>query len=67
VGNGRTLAGSLYGSISPLVGIPDVLQRYRHGALKIQELITRSYSLEEVGKGYADLAAGENLRGLLRF
>lgn len=67
VGNGKTLAGSVYGSISPLVGIPDVLRRYRHGGLKIEELITRSYTLEEVGKGYADLAAGENLRGLLRF
>jgi alcohol dehydrogenase/S-(hydroxymethyl)glutathione dehydrogenase/alcohol dehydrogenase len=67
VGNGKTLAGSLYGSISPLVGIPDVLQRYRQGGLKIEELITRSYSLEEVGKGYEDLAAGGNLRGLVRF
>jgi NDMA-dependent alcohol dehydrogenase len=66
-GNGKTLTGSLYGAISPLVGIPEVLDKYRKGVLKIDEIITRSYSLDEVGDGYADLAAGENLRGLVRF
>lgn len=66
-GNGKTLVGSQYGAISPLVGIPQVLDQYRSGKLRIGELITRSYSLDEVAKGYDDLAAGGNGRGLVRF
>lgn len=66
-GNGKTLVGSSYGGSSPLTGIPEVLRHYRHGRLKIQELISRSYSLDEVASAYEDLAAGRNLRGVIRF
>lgn len=66
-GNGKTLVGSQYGAISPLAGIPQVLDQYRSRKLRIKELITRYYSLDEVAKGYDDLAAGEHGRGLVRF
>jgi Zn-dependent alcohol dehydrogenase len=35
--------------------------------LKLKELITRTYALEEVNRGYADLDAGKNLRGVIVF
>jgi len=66
-GNGKTLVGSQYGAISQLVGIPQILDHSRHGKLRIKEIITRSYGLDEVSRGYDDLAAGEPGRGLLRF
>jgi len=40
---------------------------YRQGGLKLRELITRTYRLEEINLGYADLEAGKNLRGIVRF
>jgi S-(hydroxymethyl)glutathione dehydrogenase/alcohol dehydrogenase len=38
---------------------------YQAGQLKLDELITRRYSLDEVAEGYEDLLAGKILRGLL--
>jgi S-(hydroxymethyl)glutathione dehydrogenase/alcohol dehydrogenase len=63
----KKLVGSLYGSESPRVQIPRLLGLYRDGILKIDELITKTYSLDEVNKGYADLADGTILRGALSF
>ena len=40
---------------------------YQTGQLKLDELVTREYTLEEINEGYADMHAGVNLRGLIRF
>jgi S-(hydroxymethyl)glutathione dehydrogenase/alcohol dehydrogenase len=37
------------------------------GQLKLQELITREYSLEEINTGYQDMREGRNIRGLIRY
>jgi Zn-dependent alcohol dehydrogenase len=44
---------------------PRLLDLYRGGGLKLDELITRRYSLEQVNEGYEDLLAGVNIRGLI--
>ncbi|MEY8017379.1 alcohol dehydrogenase [Mycobacterium servetii] len=59
--------GSLFGSSNPGSGIPRMLDLHRAGRLKLGELVTREYTLEEIDTGYADLHAGVNLRGLIRF
>ena len=33
--------------------------------LKLDELITRRYSLEEVNQGYQDMLDGKNIRGVI--
>jgi S-(hydroxymethyl)glutathione dehydrogenase/alcohol dehydrogenase len=38
---------------------------WKAGDLKIDELITKRYSLEQVNEGYQDLMAGKNIRGVL--
>jgi S-(hydroxymethyl)glutathione dehydrogenase/alcohol dehydrogenase len=63
----KQIRGCLYGSQSPRVAIPRLLDLYRAGILKIDELVTRTYTLDEVNDGYADLAAGRILRGALVF
>ena len=35
------------------------------GDLKLDELITRRYTLEQVNEGYEDLLAGHNIRGVI--
>jgi S-(hydroxymethyl)glutathione dehydrogenase/alcohol dehydrogenase len=40
---------------------------YNLGLLKLDELITREYSLDEVNQGYQDMRDGRNIRGLIRF
>ena len=38
---------------------------YRHGKLHLDELVTRTYTLDEINQGYADMNAGINLRGVI--
>ena len=63
----RAVMGAVYGFMSPRVQIPELLALHRNGQIRLRELITRSYRLDEVNEGYADLLAGRNLRGVLRF
>jgi S-(hydroxymethyl)glutathione dehydrogenase/alcohol dehydrogenase len=63
----KEIKGCLYGSESPRVQIPRLLSLYRDGILKIDELITETYSLDQVNQGYADIEAGRVLRGVIAF
>jgi Zn-dependent alcohol dehydrogenase len=63
----KKLLGSLYGSSNPRVEIPKLLDLYKSGQLKLDELITREYTLEEINQGYEDMRNGINLRGLIRY
>ena len=62
-----TIRGSFYGSCSPRRDIPRLLNLYAAGKLKLRELITRTYRLEQINEAYADLVKGELARGLIVF
>lgn len=38
---------------------------YRNGQLKLDELVSKTYSLDDVNQGYEDMHAGENIRGVI--
>jgi NDMA-dependent alcohol dehydrogenase len=63
----KQVRGSLFGSSNPRADIPRFLELYRSGKLKLEELRTRSYSLDEVNVGYDDMRNGRNLRGVITF
>lgn len=63
----KEIKGCLYGSGSPRVQIPKLLNLYRDGILKIDELITETYRLDQVSQGYADIEVGRVLRGAITF
>ena len=63
----KAIMAAVYGFASPRLQIPELLSLYRTGDLKLRELITRTYRLNEVNQGYADLDAGRNLRGVIVF
>ncbi|MBV8930204.1 MAG: NDMA-dependent alcohol dehydrogenase [Mycobacteriaceae bacterium] len=63
----KQLRGSLFGSSNPRDDIFGLLSLYQAGDLKLDELITREYSLDDLNQGYDDLLAGVNLRGLIRY
>ncbi len=63
----KAIMGAVYGFASPRRHIPELLSLHREGELKLAELITRRYRLEEINQGYADLEAGKNLRGVVVF
>jgi alcohol dehydrogenase (nicotinoprotein) len=61
----KTLKGSLFGDCNPTADVPALIGLYRDGQLKLDELITTRYTLEQVNEGYEDLLSGRNIRGLI--
>jgi S-(hydroxymethyl)glutathione dehydrogenase/alcohol dehydrogenase len=61
----KRIQGALFGASSPSRDIPWMLQMYQAGKLKLDELITRRYTLDEINDGYADMHAGRNIRGVI--
>ena len=47
--------------------MPKLLSLYTDGKLKLDELITRNYRLEQINEAFADMEAGENARGVILF
>ena len=54
----KRLQGALFGSSNPFDDIPRMLDLYRAGKLKLAELITTRYTLDQVNQGYEDMMAG---------
>jgi NDMA-dependent alcohol dehydrogenase len=63
----KQIRGGLYGSCNPRVDIPKIIDLYKRGDLKLDELVTRTYPLEEINQAYQDMVDGENFRGVVVF
>lgn len=61
----KRVVGALFGGGNPFEEIPRMLDLYRSGDLKLDELVTTRYRLDEVQQGYQDLLDGKNVRGLI--
>ncbi|WP_019873995.1 NDMA-dependent alcohol dehydrogenase [Sporichthya polymorpha] len=61
----KQLRGSCFGSANPRVDIPRFLQLYRNGKIKLDELVTKRYTLDQVNEGYDDMLEGRTIRGVL--
>lgn len=63
----KRIQGAIYGMMSPSKDVPRLLSLWRSGALKLEELVSQRYELDAINKGYADMHAGRNIRGLIVF
>ena len=61
----KTVKGSLFGDCNPTTDIPKILGLYQSGDIKLDEIITKTYSLDQVNEGYEDLLNGKNVRGVI--
>ena len=61
----KQVVGSLFGSANPRKDIPRLLELYSAGRLDLDGMITRTYSLDEINQGFADMRDGINIRGVL--
>jgi alcohol dehydrogenase (nicotinoprotein) len=61
----KRVQGSLFGSANPVHDIRKMLDLYRAGEIKLDELVTRRYRLEDVNQGYRDMNEGRNIRGVI--
>jgi Zn-dependent alcohol dehydrogenase len=63
----KTLTGSYFGSARPRDDFPKLLSLYAAGKLKLDELITHRYKIDEAPQAFADLESGKNARGVILF
>jgi S-(hydroxymethyl)glutathione dehydrogenase/alcohol dehydrogenase len=63
----KKLVGSLYGSGQPLHDIKRLLELYGEGQLKLDELVTRTYPLNQVNEALDALASAEGARGVIQW
>nr|WP_271209059.1 NDMA-dependent alcohol dehydrogenase [Rhodococcus wratislaviensis]GLK33511.1 alcohol dehydrogenase [Rhodococcus wratislaviensis] len=62
----KRVQGAIFGGVSPRTQIPSLLEQYRVGNLKLEELVT-PYRLEDINQGWQDMRDGKNLRGVIRY
>jgi S-(hydroxymethyl)glutathione dehydrogenase/alcohol dehydrogenase len=63
----KTLRGSFYGSTRQTFDMPWLMELYRQKRLKIDELISRRYKLEQINEAYDALKNGEVNRSVITF
>ncbi len=62
-----SIIGSKMGASNIHVDIPDLVAMYKAGKLKLDELITQRYPLEEINEAIAAVKRGEALRNIIVF
>jgi S-(hydroxymethyl)glutathione dehydrogenase/alcohol dehydrogenase len=63
----KELVGCIFGNANPRRDIPRLLKHYMDGALKLDELVTTTYDLEDINQGYQDMRDGVNIRGVISY
>ena len=68
VGEEKTLRSTLFGSpVHPSSDLQRMLRLYLAGKLKLRELVTKTYQLEQAEEAFRDLEEGKNARGVILF
>jgi S-(hydroxymethyl)glutathione dehydrogenase/alcohol dehydrogenase len=67
VRNEKRVIGSRMGSTRLSVDVPRLVDLYRHGRLKLDELITARYPLEQINEAIEAMETGEVLRNVIVF
>jgi Zn-dependent alcohol dehydrogenase len=65
--DGRRILGSKMGSARPAHDVPKLVELYARGRLKLDELISGRYTLEEINEAVASTTRGAALRNVIVF
>ncbi|MDJ0787825.1 MAG: Zn-dependent alcohol dehydrogenase [Myxococcota bacterium] len=63
----KVLTGSMYGSGRPNIDFPRLLGLYKANRLKLDELVTKTYTIDQVNEAFDDMNNGVNARGVIVF
>ena len=61
------MVGCHYGSSRVRLFMPKLIELYKAGKLKLDELVTKVFTLDEINEGFAALESGEVARGIIRY
>ncbi len=62
-----TIKGSYYGGVNPQRDFPLFLDMYMNGQLKLDQLISQEYKLDQINQAYSAMLTGEIARGIITF
>jgi len=65
--DGHRILGSKMGSTRIRIHVPKLVELYRHGRLKLDELVSGRYPLERINEAIAEVNRGEVLRNVIVF
>jgi S-(hydroxymethyl)glutathione dehydrogenase/alcohol dehydrogenase len=65
--SGKRILGCNYGSTTPYVDFPKIIDLYMEGRIKLNELISRRYALDDINEAFRALHAGEVARGIVDY
>ena len=65
--NEKILMGTYYGSARPWIDLPRLVDLYMAKRLRVDELVTRTYSLDEINVAYEALGNGDVARSVIIF
>ncbi|MEM6966430.1 MAG: Zn-dependent alcohol dehydrogenase [Bacteroidota bacterium] len=57
----------LYGKCRPQIDFPKIMRLYKKGDLKLDEMITKEYQLDDLATAFDDLLHGRNAKGVVVF
>lgn len=57
----------LYGKCDPQVDFPKIVSLYQKGELKLDEMITQTYPLDQLQQAFDDMLTGKNAKGVIVF
>ena len=63
----KTIKGCWYGSSNVQKDVPKLIEYYKDGSLKLDELISRTISLEEVNEALDAMKTGEVARSVIEY
>ncbi len=63
----KELVGCIFGNANPRRDIPRILDLYMNGRVLLDELVTNTYTLDDINQGYEDMRNGTNIRGMVVF
>ncbi len=64
---GKTIKGAYFGSSHFRIEMPALIDLYMEGRLKLDELISREYPLEQINDAFDALKRGEVARSIIKF
>jgi len=63
----KKVCGCMYGSANPPEDFPRMLDLYQSGKLDLDNMITKTYTIDEAAEAFDDLEQGKNARGVIVF
>jgi S-(hydroxymethyl)glutathione dehydrogenase/alcohol dehydrogenase len=63
----RKMFGTIFGSGNGRADVPKLMELYTQGQLQLDDVVTRTYSLDQINEAFDAMRNAENVRGVITF